>query len=179
MAKLRKDSFAARLSAAQKDELFAALAGGQGHGEAATQVRAWTGRKPSDSAVSSWFHAEVADRRLAVCREVALVTEANCPADYDAQTRRALGQAKYLAMREELAPRDVAAFEKNELTRQKLELDQQRLAQDQRLARRDLRLDRDQLIFERLRGGEKSEDLQQQINLALEEIEKMKKGDDT
>lgn len=176
--KLRSDSFAARLKPAQKDELFAALVGGLGHEPAADQVRAWTGRKPSGTAVAAWYRGELVGRRIAACREVALVAEANCPADYSEQARRALGQAKFLAMLEDLTPRDIAAFEKNSLTERKLTLDEQRHARDTRVERLLLILERYRLIFERSRGGEKSDDLQQQIDLALEEIEKMKKGDD-
>ena len=181
--KLRKDSFAARLSAAQKDELFALLAGGKGLDEAAAQVHEWTkeewgGRPPSTQAISAWFAGARVERRFAAAKEAALITQANCPEDFDEQARRALGQAKFLTVLEELSPKEVAALEKNELTRQKLELDKRKLDQDRRVDRLSLALDRNRILLERARGGEKSEDLQQQIDLALDEIEKLKKGED-
>ena len=176
--KLRKDSFAARLSDAQKDELFGALAGGLGYSEAAAKVRTWTGRTASSQAISTWFQGAKVERRFAAAKESALVAQANCPADYDEQARRALGQAKFLAVLEDLSAMDIAFLEKNELAREKLALEKQKLAQDQRLTRRDLALDRAKLLLERARGGEKGEDLQKQIDLALDEIERMKKGDD-
>jgi hypothetical protein len=181
--KLRKDSFAARLSAAQRDELFALLAGGLGLADAAKQVHAWTkaewgGRAPSTQAISAWFQATTVERRYAAAKEVALVAQANCPADYDEAARRQLGQARFLATLEGLSAMDIAFLEKNEIARQKLELEKEKLARDTRLQRRDLALDRARLLLERARGGEKSEDLQQQIDLALEEIQKMKNGED-
>jgi len=54
--KLRSDSFAARLTPAQRDELFIALAGGLGLPEAAAKVSEWTkaewgGRRTTPSTV--------------------------------------------------------------------------------------------------------------------------------
>ncbi len=181
--KLRKDSFAARLTPAQRDELFVALAGGLGLAEAAKKVHEWTraewgGKPPSTQAVSAWFTAAKVERRYAAAKEVALVAQSNCPADFDAQARVALGQARFLATLEDLEPRDIAALEKIELGREKLALEKERLARDVRVQRLSLALDRAKLCLERARGGEKSEDLQEQITLALEEIEKMKRGED-
>ena len=73
---------------------------------------------------------------------------------------------------------DLAFLEKNEIAREKIKLDREKLNRDTRLQRRDLALDRAKLLLERARGGEKSEDLQQQIDLALEEIQRMKNGED-
>jgi len=53
------------------------------------------------------------------------------PADYDEQARTALGQAKFLAMLEDLTPSDVAKFEKNALIQQKIDLDRERFHLDQ------------------------------------------------
>lgn len=134
--KLRKDSFAARLSAAQKDELFALLAAGKGLAEAAAQVHEWTkgewgGRAPSTQAISAWFAGARVERRFAAAKEAALITQANCPEDFDEQARRALGQAKFLATLEELSPTEVAQLERNELLRQKLDLQREQLHLDQ------------------------------------------------
>ena len=182
--KLRSDSFAARLSPAQRDELFVLLAGGLSLVDAAKQVHAWTkaewgGKPPSTQAISAWFQGAKVERRFSAAKESALVAQANCPADYDEQARRALGQAKFLAVLEDLSPMDLAFLEKNEIAREKLKLEREKLERDTRLQRRDLALDRARLLLERARGGEKSEDLQQQIDLALEEIQRMKNGEES
>lgn len=180
--KLRADSFAARLSAAQKEELFADLAGGKSLVDCAEKAHAWTKaegwKRPSTSAISAWFQGEKVSRRYAAAKEAALVAQANCPADYDEQSRRALGQAKFLAVLEDLSPMDLAFLEKNQIAREKLELEKRKLDLDIRIQRRNLALDRNRLLLERVKGGERSQDLQQQIDLALDEIEKMKKGED-
>ena len=182
--KLRSDSFAARLTPAQRDELFIALAGGLGLPEAAAKVCDWTraewgGRKPSTQAISAWFIGTTRERRFLAAKESALVAQANCPADYDEQARKALGQARFLATLEELSPTDIAALDKNELIRQKLDLDRQKLAMDVRVTRRNLALDRNRLLLERARGGESGAGLQQEIDLALDEINRLKRGEDT
>ena len=181
--KLRSDSFAARLTPQQRDELFARLAGGLSLREAALQAHAWTkaewgGKPPSDQAISAWFVGQRVERKMLAAREAALVAQANCPADVDEQARRALGQAKFMAVLQDLEPMDIAMLEKNQIAREKLELEKEKLARDLRLQRRDLALDRAKLLLQRVKGGEKGQDLQQQIDLALEEIEKMKRGED-
>lgn len=180
--KLRADSFAARLTPAQKEELFADLAGGKALSACAEKVFAWTKaegwKRPSTSAISAWYQGAKVERRYAAAKEAALVAQANCPADYDEQARRALGQAKFLAVLEDLSPMDLAFLEKNEIAREKLKLDREKLERDVRLQKRDLALERAKLLLQRVKGGEKSADLQEQINLALDEIERMKKGED-
>ena len=181
--KLRSDSFAARLTPAQRDELFQLLASGKSLAQAAAQVHEWTkkewgGRPPSTQAISAWFAGARVERRMAAAKEAALVAQASAPADYDEQARRALGQAKFMATLEGLDAMEIALLERNEIARQKLELDKRKLDMDRRLARRDLALDRAKLLLERARGGDRGEDLQQQIDLALDEIEKMKHGED-
>lgn len=176
--KLRSDSFAARLTAAQREELFALLAGGKSLAEGAQWVRGKGAKPPSQQALSAWFAGARIERRFVAAKEAALVAQANCPADYSEGARRALGQARFLATLEDLTPKEIAVLEKNDLTREKIELDRQKLAQDQRVARRDLALDRAKLLLERAKGGERSEDLQQQIDMALEEIERLKTGED-
>lgn len=183
MKKLRKDSFAARLTPAQRDELFLFLAGGGGLADAARKVHEWTraewgGKAPSTQAVSAWFAGARVERRHAAARESMYVGMANCPADMDQQTRLAIGQATYLATLEDLEPRDVVAFAKLELDKSKLELDRIKVSNDSRVARRDLVIERMRSILERARGGEKSTNLQEQIDLALEEINKLKHGED-
>lgn len=136
--KLRADSFAARLTPAQRDELFVALAGGLSLVDAAKRVHEWTraewgGKPPSTQAISAWGQGERVRRTLLAAREAALVAEANAPADCDAQARRALGQAKFMAVYQDLAPREIAALEKNDIARQKLELERAKLTLDVRV----------------------------------------------
>jgi len=181
--KLRSDSFAARLSRPQKDELFTFLAEGGSLKEAAGMVHDWTkaewgGKPPSTQAISDWFIGARVERRLSAAKEAALVYQANCPADYDEQTRRAIGQAKFAMMLGDLSPMDFALLEKNQIAREKLDLDRVKVGNDKRVQRRDMALERAKLLLTRAKGGEKSQDLQEQINLALEEIERMKHGDD-
>lgn len=182
MTKLRKDSFAARLTQAQRDELFEKLAGGMGLKEAAAQVHAWTkaewgGKPPSTQAVSAWLTGQVVERKMESAKVAALVAEASAPANLDERSRRALGQAKFMAVLQGISPADIALLERNEIALQKLGLETRKLELDQRVQKRDLALLRSKLLLERARGGERSEDLQQQINLALDEIEKMKHGE--
>lgn len=176
--KLRSDSFAARLTAAQREDLFALLAGGKSLAEAARWVRAAGAKQPSQQALSAWFAGARVERRYAAAKEAALVAQANCPADYTEAARRALGQARFLATLEALTPKEVAILEHNELAREKLDLDRLKLAQDQRVTRRDLALDRARILLERVRGGEKGAGLQSQIDLALAEIQRLKTGED-
>lgn len=181
--KLRSDSFAARLSDEQKDELFVDLAGGKSLRDAARQVHEWTkaewgGRPPSTQAISAWQASELVRRRMLAARESALVAQATAPADLDEQARKAIGQAKFMTVLQGIKPADIAMFERNDLARTKLELDKKKLEQDGRVQKRDLALAQAKLLLERARGGERSEDLQQQIDLALDEIERMKRGED-
>lgn len=180
--KLRSDSFAARLTPAQRDELFSTLAVGKSLAEAVSMVGEWTKaegwRKPSQQALSAWFQGAKIERRYLAAKEAALVTQANCPADYDEQARRALGQAKFLAVLEDLSPMDLAFLEKNQIAREKLELEKRRLDLDVRITRRNLALDRTRILLERARGGERGEGLQKEIDLALDEINRLKRGED-
>lgn len=207
MRKIRSNSFSARLTAGQRDELFAALAGGLAYADAAIKVYEWIkendaalaadpksrpglfplsrrkGRRavskfPPRSSIQAWYQATAAEHRYEAAKQVAIVAQAQCPADYDDQARRALGQARFLATLEGLRVSEIAVLEKNEIARQKLALEREKVAGSTRDQRRELVLDRARLLLERARGGEESEDLQHQIDLALEEIRKMKYGED-
>jgi hypothetical protein len=181
--KLREDSFAAKLSTPQRDELFHDLAGGLGLVAAAQKSHEWTkaewgGRPPSRTSVSDWFEGERVRRKYEAAKMAAVVTEANCPADYDAAARRALGQAKFATVLSDLSPMEVAALERNDIAKAKNALLERKVETDVRVARANLTLERARLALTRVKGGERSEDLQTQIDLALEEIEKLKHGDD-
>jgi hypothetical protein len=176
--KLRSDSFSARLTADQRDDIFAALAGGISIAEACARIKELTGKKPSGSAVSVWLTREGVRRRYELSIVAAAQASASCPKDADAQARRAVAQAKFAAVHSAtgLSPEQVAQLERNEIARQRLELDRERHATDQRVARRDITLDRARLLLERSRGGETGADLQAQIDLALAEIQNLKHG---
>lgn len=129
--KLRADSFSAGLTAEQRDELFAILAGGQDLRKGALLVQEWTGKRISAQAVSNWLARETLDRRFAVCKDAALVAQANTLGTLDAQARSSLAQAKFLSLLKELTPQELVGYERNDLVRQKLDLDKQRLILDQ------------------------------------------------
>lgn len=181
--KLRSDSFAARLTRPQKDELFEFLAEGGALKKAALMVYDWTkaewgGKPPSTQSVSDWFAGARVERKMSAAKEAGLVAEANCPDDVDEKTRRAIGQAKFAMVLQDMSPMDFALLEKNQIAREKLELDRIKVTNDTRVSRLQLMLDRAKMLLQRAKSGEKGGDLQQQIDLALDEIEKMKHGED-
>lgn len=141
MSKLRPDSFAAKLSPAQRDELYVALCGGVAHAAAASQVKVWTGKAPSESALSSWFTRERITRTVALAREAGLVASAAAPADYTSQERAALGRARFLMTLKDLEPEQLAKLDRNDLHREKLAIERERLKLE------SIKIDR--LIFER------------------------------
>lgn len=176
-------SFAARLTTEQLDELFDSLSAGLKYDDAAALVRGWmqanrahlpAGARPgpeitltSSSPIGKWFKATKAARRYQRAREAALAAHKKDPG-----ARHALEQARYTAVMEGLRPTEIAAFERTELARQKLKLEQEKLDYHRS---RDAALAKAQALLERAQEGE---DLQQEIDLMLEEIKRMKYGDD-
>ncbi len=73
---------------------------------------------------------------------------------------------------EGLKPTEIAAFERTELAREKLELEREKLAYQRG---RDDALEQARVLLQRA-THDKSAELQRQINLALEAINKMKHG---
>lgn len=191
--KLHSNSFAARLTAGQRDELFAALAGGLSYTDAVGKVHEWLkanaaadlngGRRrreikpPCRSSIGGWYQATAVQQRYEVAKQVALAAQAHCPADYDEQARRALGQAKFLATLEGLRVSDIATLERNEIAREKLALEREKLDLNAHKQYCEDLFNRSLALVRRAEGGEKSGDLRLQIKLALEEIEKMKRGE--
>ncbi|MBS0632022.1 MAG: hypothetical protein JSS11_08925 [Verrucomicrobia bacterium] len=191
--KIRSNSFAARLTPAQRDELFTALAGGLAYREAGEKIRLWVKENVAAGLVRSrgtreyklsepmpiarWYHATAAERRYEVAKEAALVAQAHCPADYDEQARRALGQAKFLATLEGLRISDIAILEKNDIAREKLALEREKLEMNKREKRCEELREESRGFLQRARAGEKGGNLQHMIDLALEEIEKMQRGE--
>jgi hypothetical protein len=196
--KLRSDSFSARLTAAQREELFAILNDGLSLRAASLKVYAWyqenaaaghhgfrAGRRikaPSISCISLWYRTALVRQRHAEARAVATVAQASCPVDYDEQASRSLAQARYLATLEGLSVSGLATLERNELTRKKLALEEERLALHSYHQRCAAMLDRAEELLKNAPTREASERkaaaFQNTIDLALEEIEHMKYGDD-
>lgn len=186
--KISPNSFIARLTAAQREELFFALSDGLGYRQALGKIRAWmqandeaglngdkAGREIRMSAISvlsKWYRNAVAQRRYERAKEAAAVALAHAPADFEEQARRALGHARYLATLEGLAVSDIASLERNELARERLAFDREKHADQQR---RDAVLEQAQKLLDQAKGNA-GENLQFQIDLALAEIHHMKHG---
>lgn len=133
---IRSNSFAARLTAEQRDELFELLAEGLSYREGAEKVRDWimandeaglNGTQPARelrlteaTTIRRWYHATSVERRYALARETFMASQAHHPENYKTQTWAALDQARYLAVHENLRVTDIAMLERNELNRQKL-----------------------------------------------------------
>lgn len=97
----------------------------------------------------------------------------------DARRAREIGQV-YFERRVLAAddPQLYFAWLKDRREAARLELDRERLERDNRVARQALALDRARLLLTRQKRGETGADLQEQIDLFLEEIERMKRGED-
>lgn len=185
--RIYSNSFAARLTASQRDELYEALSAGLKYDDGAAMVRDWiqandAARPPgtppgrpmalsNGSSIGKWFHAATAARRYEQARRAALTARARDPDDGKTPSRSALDQARYVALLEGLKPRDIAAFERNELAREKLALEREKFAHQALLKQAEA-------LLRRTQEGDDGEDLQDQIDLALEEIQKMKRGED-
>lgn len=146
--KIRSNSFAARLTAAQRDELFEALAGGLAFRAAGEKIRDWI--KANDEAglngdgphpdlaladhsmVCRWYRGVRAERRYAEAREIATVVEQQDPGDLAEQAQRALVHARWLATLQELKVTEVVALERSQVARERLELERAKLADRQR-----------------------------------------------
>ncbi len=158
---LRKDSFASRLTAAQRVELFTDLKGGMTFGEAAKKVVALSVPKrlsaPTEQAICKWFkraktvhwlqeqiNAEGGARNAAG----STADEKEAPGAADAETAdatwRAVQRAKYFCVMDGLEPQQVAAFERNEIAKRRLDLAERKheyamLVADQKAALEEMR----------------------------------------
>ncbi len=196
--KLRSDSFSARLTAAQREELFAALGDGLSTRAASLKVYEWYQQNaaaghpglraasqikaPSISCISLWYRTTLVRQRHAEARAVATVAQASCPVDYDEQASRSLAQARYLATLEGLSVSGLATLERNELTRRKLALEEERLALHAYHQRCAAMLARAEELVRNAPTRESREQeadaFENSVELILEEIERMKYGDD-
>ncbi|MBS0630814.1 MAG: hypothetical protein JSS11_02790 [Verrucomicrobia bacterium] len=146
--KIRSNSFAARLTGAQRDELFEALAGGLAYRAAGGRIRSWikandeaglNGEGPhrelalaDHSMVCRWYQGVCAERRYEEALEVAAVAEAQGPADPEGEARCALGRARWLAVHADLTVTQIVALERSLLARDRLALDREKVAMRQR-----------------------------------------------
>lgn len=146
--KIRSNSFAARLTAAQRDELFEALAGGLAFRAAGEKIRDWikandeaglNGEGPHSelaladhSMVCRWYQGVRAERRYEEAKEIATVVEAQDQGDLAEQGQRALVHARWLAALQGLKVTEIVALERSEVARERLELERAKLADRQR-----------------------------------------------
>lgn len=198
MPKINSRSFATGLTSAQRQELFIALNEGLSYAQAREKVYEWyqenTGalragfpvvtqvKPPSITAIGEWYRAAVADQRYAAAMASATAPAAGGPADYDEEMRRALGQARVLATKQDLSVSALTALDRNELARARLALERERLALDTRHQSCAALLDRAKVLVKSAPTEENTKKarvgFQLQVDLMLEGIEHMKYGDD-
>lgn len=131
MRKLRADSFAGGLDTEQYDELMRSLNSSLlSYEEAASKVAAWTGQSISATAVANHFSRHRMSWRLQKGREAADAAMAAAPKNVDEHARQAIGYQRMVAVLGELSPAEIAVFERNELSREKLQIERDRLALD-------------------------------------------------
>jgi len=146
--KIRSNSFSARLTAAQRDELFEALAGGLAFREAGGKIRDWikandeaglNGEGPhpelalaDHSVVCRWYQGVRTERRYETAREIATVVEQQDLGSLAEQGQRALAHARWLAALEGLKVTEIVALERSQLARERIELEREKLADRQR-----------------------------------------------
>ncbi len=155
MILLRKDSFASRLTVEQREELFNALTDGMSYSEATEKITAWSvperTSRPTETAVYKWYkrmkrekwtrEQMIAEGEVGTLSSFAPggASEDAAPraaegaargaaedAEMEEKARRGLLRARYYCVSEGLEPREVAAFERNEIWRQRLELDERK-----------------------------------------------------
>lgn len=156
------NSFAARLTAAQREELFAALANGLSYTASAVKIRDWItvnaaaglnevqpgGEVPlaKVSTISRWYRGMAAQRRY---------------------------EPAGVGRRQGLKTAEIVALEKIELAREKFELEREKVAYERG---RDRLLEKARLLVERMQR-DREVNLDDQVALILEEIERMKRGE--
>lgn len=178
--KLYSTSFAARLTAPERDELFRRLSGDLTCAAAAKLIHEWSrprlAKPPTRWTVSKWYHREKLERDVLAIRTASILHENATAEELDTAARRALGQALFESINRGLEPTEIAAYARLHVAKDKLVLDSERFKIDQRLARASIALDRARLLLERVRGGESTPDLKHQIDLALQVIHEIKHG---
>ncbi|MBS0631314.1 MAG: hypothetical protein JSS11_05330 [Verrucomicrobia bacterium] len=152
--KMHSNSFAARLTAVQRAELFDVLHAGLSYTAAAGKIHDWiaanvaagldvaqAGRRiprTKDTTISKWYHGQVAQRR-----------------------------------HEGMKATEIAALDRVDLAREKLEFEREKLAYQQR---RDRVVDEAHALLKAAKRMEPAR-FQRMVDLALEEIQKMKRGE--
>lgn len=131
--RLRGDSWAADLTPDQREELMADLTASRlTCREAAARAARWRGKPVREKAVEKWHATHRMPWLLDRAKEAAEAAMAAAPADLDEAARRAVGMQKMVAVYGDLSPKEIVAFERNELARRKVDLDASRLEVDRR-----------------------------------------------
>lgn len=198
MPKINSRSFVTGLTAGQREELFFALHDGLSYAQAREKIHGWyqenagtlragfpvvtAVRRPSITAIGEWYRAAVTLQRYVRASEPAAGPAEGDAPDYDEEMRRALGQARVLATKQDLSVSALTALDRNELARERLALERERLALDTRHQRCAAMLDRAEELLKNAPTRENTRkahaNFQLQVDLMLEEIERMKFGDD-
>ncbi|MBN2069113.1 MAG: hypothetical protein JW739_05700 [Opitutales bacterium] len=132
MKRVKADSWAARLTLDQRDELMrdyhiSAIS----VEEAAEKASNYSDRTVSKGAFSNWYHTQ---RMAWMAEQARIKTELaakEAPDDLDECKSLAIRQAAFAAAAEDLSAKDIAMLERNDIARRKLELEKRRLALDE------------------------------------------------
>lgn len=152
--KMHSNSFAARLTQEQRDELFDALHGGLSYKAAAGKIEGWIADNVADG-----LDLAQADRRITRTKDTTI-------------SRWYHGQVSQQWSRG-LKATEIAALERVQLTRAKLQLEHDKLAY---LKLRDNVVNHAHALLKDAKRMDPAR-FQYMVNLALEEIEKMKRGE--
>jgi hypothetical protein len=132
MNRVKVDSWAAALAPEQRDELMSAYHASEiGVDAAAERASQLSGRTVSAGAFSNWYRTH----RMAWMAQQASIradmAAREAPKNLDERKSLAIRQAAFAAAVDELSAKEIAALEKNDLTRRKLDLDERRLTLDE------------------------------------------------
>jgi len=132
MKRVKADSWAAALAPEQRDELMSAYHASEiGVDAAAERASQLSNRTVSTGAFSNWYRTH---RMAWMAQQASLradMAAREAPTDLDERKSLAIRQAAFAAAVDELSAKEIAALEKNDLTRRKLDLDERRLSLDE------------------------------------------------
>jgi len=131
MKRVKADSWAARLSPEQREDLFVDFHESRlSCEEAAERASQLSGRRVTTGMLSNWYRGQRAAWVLAQAGSAAERAALEAPEDLDDRATLAVRQATFAAVMEALTPEQLAAFERNQLSREKLELQREQLRLD-------------------------------------------------
>ena len=179
---MRKDCFAGRIPAEKRKELMERIEGGLSYKGAGELLLEWSVparlKAPSETAIQRWYRQQQSAR---AAQEEA---EKEGPVDplLEEKARRALLRARYQSILNGLEPREIAAYERNDLLRRRIELEEQKHEYAMMGGDMKATMEAVQDLLQRARKceSEETEDkraMQEQVDLLLDEIERMKWGD--